>query len=56
MSANWTKFTQNRLFNFKKNYAKHIEINNKYTAENILKFYSLAYDLLSKNIVVELDI
>ena len=51
MSADWTKFTQNRLLNFKKNYAKHIQINNKETADNILKFYSLAYDLLSKNIV-----
>ena len=51
MSADWTKFTQNRLLNFKKNYAKHIQINNKNTADNILKFYSLAYDLLSKNIV-----
>ena len=51
MSADWTEFTQNRLLNFKKNYAKHIQINNKNTADNILKFYSLAYDLLSKNIV-----
>ena len=51
MSADWTKFTQNRLLNFKKNYAKHIQINNKNTADNVLKFYSLAYDLLSKNIV-----
>ena len=51
MSASWTKFTQNRLLNFKKNYAKHIQINNKNTADNILKFYSLAYNLLSKNIV-----
>ena len=31
--------------------SKHIQINNKNTADNILKFYSLAYDLLSKNIV-----
>ena len=30
---------------------KHVQINNKNTADNILKFYSLAYDLLSKNIV-----
>ena len=51
MSANWTKFTKDRLLNFKKNYVKHIQINNKNTADNILKFYSLAYNLLSKNIV-----
>ena len=51
MSADWTKFTQDRLLNFKKNYVKHIQINNKNTADNILKFYSLAHDLLSKNIV-----
>ena len=51
MSADWTKFTQNRLLNFKKNYAKHIQINNKNTADNILKFYNLAFELLSKNIV-----
>ena len=51
MSANWAKFTQNRLLNFKKNYVKHIQINNKDSADNILKFYSLAYDLLSRNIV-----
>ena len=51
MSADWTEFTQNRLLNFKKNYAKHIQINNKNSADNVLKFYSLAYDLLSKNIV-----
>ena len=51
MSTNWTKFTQDRLLNFKKNYFKHIQVNNKNTADNILKFYSLAYDLLAKNIV-----
>ena len=51
MSTDWTKFTQDRLLNFKKNYVKHIQINNKNTADNILKFYSLAHDLLSKNIV-----
>ena len=51
MSADWTKFTQDRLLNFKKNYVKHIQINNKNTADNILKFYSLAHDLLSRNIV-----
>ena len=51
MSTDWTKFTQKRLLNFKKNYVKHVQINNKNTADNILKFYSLAYDLLSKNIV-----
>ena len=51
MSADWTKFTKDRLLKFKKNYDKHIQINNKNTADNILKFYSLAHDLLSKNIV-----
>ena len=51
MSADWTKFTQNRLLSFKKNYVNNVQINNKNTADNILKFYNLAYDLLSKNIV-----
>ncbi len=51
MSVNWTKFTKSRLLNFKKNYAKHVLINNKDTADNILKFYNLAFNLLSKNIV-----
>jgi len=51
MSADWIKFTQNRLLNFKKNYVNYIQTNDKNTADNILKFYNLAYDLLSKNIV-----
>jgi cyclopropane fatty-acyl-phospholipid synthase-like methyltransferase len=51
MSSDWTKFTQNRLLNFKKNYNKYVQINNKTTANNVLKFYNFAFDLLSNSIV-----
>ena len=51
MSENWTFFTKNRLNNFKKNYNKHLKINDKITADNVLSFYTLAYKLLSNNII-----
>ena len=51
MTENWTFFTKNRLNNFKKNYNKHLKINDKITADNVLSFYTLAYKLLSNNII-----
>ena len=51
MSKNWTNFTKNRLDNFKKNYDKYIQINNKITTDNVLSFYELAYELLSNEVI-----
>lgn len=51
VSENWTKFTENRLINYKKNIEKHTKINNKTTVKNVLSFYNLAFQLLSTEIV-----
>ena len=47
MSKNWTLFTKKRLVHFKKNLQNNLKIQGKNTVDNILNFYSLAYELLA---------
>ena len=47
MTENWTLFTKNRLAEFKKNIQSALIIHSQDTIDNILKFYTLAYELLS---------
>ena len=49
MSKNWTLFTKNRLATFQENIKSTLKIHGQATVDNILKFYSLAYDLLASN-------
>ena len=51
MTENWTTYTNNRLMLFKKNIKNTLKIHNQDTVDNVLKFYSLAHELLSTNIL-----
>ena len=51
MTENWTTYTNNRLMLFKKNIKNTLKIHSQDTVDNVLKFYSLAHELLSSNIL-----
>ena len=49
MTEDWTIFTKNRLTFFKENIQNTLKFHSQDTVDNVLKFYSFAYDLLSSN-------
>ena len=51
MTENWTTYTHNRLMLFKKNIKNTLKIHSQDTVDNVLKFYSLAHELLASNIL-----
>ena len=51
MTENWTTYTHNRLMLFKKNIKNNLKIHSQDTVDNVLKFYSLAHELLASNIL-----